>query len=88
MVLTTGGGLYRYRLRDEVEITGFSAECPLLRFLGKADRVVDLVGEKLAESHVRSVLERVFARHRCTATFALLVPVLGTAAHIGFIIRC
>ncbi len=48
VVLTTGGGLYRYRLNDSVEVVGFEHECPLLRFLGKTDRVSDLVGEKLA----------------------------------------
>ena len=32
VVLTTGGGLYRYDLGDEVEVTGFAGECPLLRF--------------------------------------------------------
>jgi hypothetical protein len=78
VVLTTGGGLYRYQLRDEVEAVGFDNDCPLLRFLGKADRVSDLVGEKLAEPHVRAVLDRVFAALGQTPSFALLVPVLGT----------
>ena len=77
VVLTTGGGFYRYRLGDEVEVMGFEGVCPLVRFLGKADRVSDLVGEKLAEPHVRSVLDRVFAAHGLTPRFALLVPVMG-----------
>jgi hypothetical protein len=77
VVLTTGGGLYRYQLGDEVEVAGFEGQCPLLRFRGKADRVSDLVGEKLAEAHVRAVLDRVFARHGLTPAFALLVPVEG-----------
>jgi hypothetical protein len=78
VVLTTGGGLYRYPLRDEVQVVAFENECPLLRFLGKADRVCDLVGEKLAEPHVHLVLDRVFAELGLTPAFALLVPVLGT----------
>src|SRR5262249_19838161 len=45
--------------------------------LGKADCVSDLVGEKLAEVHVRAVLDRVFARHGLAPPFALLVPVEG-----------
>jgi hypothetical protein len=77
VVLTTGGGLYRYQLRDEVEVAGFENECPLLRFLGKADRVSDLVGEKLAEPHVRAVLDRACLAHRLAPRFALLVPVEG-----------
>lgn len=77
VLITTGGGLYRYNLRDEVEVAGFHHQCPLLRFLGKSDLVSDLVGEKLAEQHVRSVLDQLTARHGLAPHFQLLVPVLG-----------
>jgi hypothetical protein len=77
VVLTTAGGLYRYQLRDEVEVVGFLRRCPLLRFVGKADAVSDLVGEKLAEPHVGAVLDRLWAAHGLRPRFALLVPVLG-----------
>jgi hypothetical protein len=80
VVLTTGGGLYRYQLRDEVEVAGFENQAPLLRFLGKADRVSDLVGEKLGEPHVRAVLDRLFRAHGVAPRFALLVPVLARPA--------
>jgi hypothetical protein len=80
VVLTTAGGLYRYQLHDEVEVVGFLNECPLLRFLGKADRTSDLVGEKLSEPHVRRVLERLFAARGLSPRFALLVPVPGRPA--------
>jgi hypothetical protein len=80
VVLTTAGGLYRYQLQDEVEVAGFHNECPLLRFLGKADRTSDLVGEKLSEPHVRRVLDRLFAARGLSPRFALLVPVLGCPA--------
>jgi hypothetical protein len=80
VVITTGGGLYRYCLNDEVEVVGFENECPLLRFLGKADRVSDLVGEKLSEPHVRSILDRVFTDHEWAPVFALLVPVVARPA--------
>src|SRR5262249_54105242 len=56
VLVTTAGGLYRYQLRDEIEVVGFHHQCPLLRFLGKSDQISDLVGEKLAEPHVRTVL--------------------------------
>jgi hypothetical protein len=80
VILTTGGGLYRYQLRDEVEVVGFAHQAPLLGFIGKADRVSDLVGEKLAEPHVRSVLEDLFRRFQLLPRFALLVPVLAQPA--------
>jgi hypothetical protein len=80
VVLTTAGGLYRYRLDDLVEVVGFEGQCPLLRFLGKRTRVSDLTGEKLAEPHVREVLDRVFANLNLSPTFALVVPVVGRPA--------
>lgn len=76
IVLTTGGGLYRYRLRDLVEVVGRYEQCPLVRFVGKADRTCDLVGEKLGEPFVRGVLDRLGVRG-----FAMLVPVAGRAPH-------
>jgi hypothetical protein len=63
-----------------VEVVGCTGRCPLLEFLGKADRTSDLVGEKLAEPHVRSVLDRLFAAHSLAPRFALLVPVEGRPA--------
>jgi hypothetical protein len=77
VVVTTGGGLYRYQLRDVVEVTGFENQCPLVRFVGRADRVSDLVGEKLAEAHVQEVLSKVFAVHRLAPRFAMIVPQPG-----------
>jgi hypothetical protein len=77
VVLTTAGGLYRYRLGDEVEVVGFHRQCPLLRFVGRGDATSDLVGEKLAEPHVRAVLDRLAAARALRPRFALLVPVPG-----------
>jgi hypothetical protein len=75
VIVSTAGGLYRYQLRDEVDIVGFVHRCPLLRFVGKADLVSDLVGEKLAEPFVRAALEGLWQGTR--PGFALLVPVRG-----------
>jgi hypothetical protein len=77
MILTTAGGLYRYQLRDEVEVVGFEQQCPLLRFAGKSDAVSDLVGEKLSEEHVRAVLDDIFRRLALQPHFSLLAPILG-----------
>jgi hypothetical protein len=76
VVLTTAGGLYRYELRDEVEVSGFENQCPLVHFVGKSDCVSDLVGEKLSEAHVRTVLNRLFGGNGPPPAFALLVPVV------------
>ncbi|HVG06823.1 MAG TPA: GH3 auxin-responsive promoter family protein [Thermoanaerobaculia bacterium] len=72
VVLTTGGGLYRYRLQDRVRVEGFLESTPSLRFLGKEGHVSDLCGEKLHESFVAGVLARVF--EGIAPRFAMLAP--------------
>jgi hypothetical protein len=53
VLLSTSGGLMRYRSGDLVEITGFTESgIPEMRFLGRKGIVSDLVGEKLAEEAV------------------------------------
>jgi hypothetical protein len=69
VIVTTEGGLYRYKLYDEVEVTGFVAEVPLLRFVGKADDVSDLVGEKLDAAHVEKVLQSAFLKLHLSPRF-------------------
>jgi hypothetical protein len=84
VVLTTGGGLYRYRLEDRVEVTGFVGRTPSLRFLGKEGHVSDLCGEKLHESFVAGALERAFRRTGIVPRFALLAPEEG--ANPGYVL--
>ncbi|HEX6313636.1 MAG TPA: GH3 auxin-responsive promoter family protein [Gemmatimonadaceae bacterium] len=60
VVVTNGGGLWRYRLGDVVECTGAVAATPSLRFVGRA-RVSDLRGEKLSEAFVADVLRDLWA---------------------------
>jgi hypothetical protein len=74
VVVTTGGGLYRYRLGDLVEVVGFERGCPLLRFVGREDGVVDLRGEKLNDRFVSERVRRVLERRGHEAVFWLLAP--------------
>jgi hypothetical protein len=74
VVVTTGGGLYRYRLGDRVEVDGFVGRTPSLRFLGREGHTSDLRGEKLHESFVAGALERAFRRTGASPRFALLAP--------------
>jgi hypothetical protein len=74
VVVTTGGGLYRYQLGDRVEATGFVGRTPSLRFLGRERHTSDLRGEKLHEGFVAGVLARVFQRLEISPRFALLAP--------------
>jgi len=73
-LLTTGGGLARYALRDALRCTGHHGALPLLRFEGKLDGVSDRAGEKLAPSRVEAALEDVARRLQVNLHFALLAP--------------
>lgn len=72
IIVTTGGGFYRYDTGDKVVVTGFFRECPVIRFVGR-DATSDLVGEKLGESFVQSAIEQLFQR-RGRPSFVTLVP--------------
>jgi len=74
ILLTTGGGLYRYRLGDSVRVVGFAKNTPLLEFLGKEDGVSDLCGEKLSPAFVGSVLEELSVERAYRSDFAMLAP--------------
>ena len=74
IILTTSGGLYRYRIGDLVEVTGWIAQCPLLRFRGKEDDVSDLAGEKLNGVHVVRAAEEVLARYKFLPEFWMVAP--------------
>ena len=57
VLLTTAGGLYRYRTGDRVSVTGIGPDgFPRLRFIGRLGDVSDLVGEKLHESQLIAAL--------------------------------
>lgn len=61
VLLTTGGGLYRYATGDVIEVTGFYQRIPRLRFVGRTGRNSDLVGEKISEHQVSRALQRIKA---------------------------
>lgn len=72
VVITTAGGLWRYRLGDRVAVNGWVGRTPSLRFLGRAGNVSDRFGEKLSEAFVSEVLGDLFREG--TPRFALLAP--------------
>ena len=74
VVVTTGGGFYRYHLQDIVEVVDHYQQIPLLRFIGKTDQVSDWFGEKLNERFVSAVLKEVFQSLNLEPLFALAAP--------------
>jgi hypothetical protein len=82
VLLTTGGGLYRYAIGDEIEVTGFVRQCPLLTFTGRAGVQSDLVGEKLHEQHVREAISQSCEWLRLEPAFAMLIPIHAEASDL------
>jgi hypothetical protein len=74
LIVTTAGGLWRYRLGDRVRVSGRSGRTPCLQFVGRADCVVDQRGEKLSEGFVAGVLQQLLASLPSPPPFAMLVP--------------
>ena len=74
IVVSTGGGLWRYRLQDEVQVTGFLGKTPSLRFLGRKGNVSDRFGEKLSEVFVTNVVQELLANISTPPCFTLLAP--------------
>jgi hypothetical protein len=74
VVVTTAGGLWRYRLGDLVEVDGFVGATPSLRFLGREGNVSDLCGEKLSEAFVTRAVEGSCCSLDLAPGFALLAP--------------
>lgn len=77
VVVTTGAGLYRYRLQDQVRVNGYVEATPSLEFIGKEDRCSDLFGEKLSDDFVAGVFRRVFDQLDLNPWFFLLAPELS-----------
>jgi hypothetical protein len=72
VVVTTGGGLWRYRLGDRVRVTGRVGHTPSLKFLGRKGNFSDRFGEKLSEMFVVETLREVFGSD--PPRFSLLAP--------------
>ncbi|MEO8337222.1 MAG: GH3 auxin-responsive promoter family protein, partial [bacterium] len=81
VALTTGGGLYRYRLRDLVRVEGMLHRAPLLSFQGRADKASDIAGEKLTAMLVERALGAATRATGIAAAFAMLAPSFTPAPH-------
>jgi len=72
VVVTTAGGLWRYRLGDRIRVVGRVGRTPAVSFVGRVGIVSDQCGEKLSEAFVTDILREVFGKR--PPAFALLAP--------------
>ena len=70
LILTTGGGLCRYRTHDRVQITGSFRRTPRIQFLTRNNTTSDLFGEKITLAHA----ERICSTLPCAYSFVMIAP--------------
>lgn len=80
VLLTTSGGLWRYRLGDLVRMEGSADATPRLRLVGRCDDVCDLRGEKLSAAFSAKAL------HGLVEGFRMLAPWRGADGAAGYIL--
>lgn len=84
VIVTTGGGLYRYPLGDRIRVTGFIHGAPCFRFISRDGCVSDLFGEKLSAGFVEHVLCQVMEQQNLKADFLLLAPAVDAREKTGY----
>ena len=56
ILITTQAGLYRYRLKDVIEVKGFRGKCPLIAFVYRKGQLFNIAGEKFSEEDARNTI--------------------------------
>src|SRR5262249_38979574 len=74
VVVTTAGGLWRYRMQDSIRVTGFIGRTPSLRFIERMGNISDLFGEKLSEEFVGKAVWETLLQFDAKPRFVLLAP--------------
>lgn len=59
ILLTTPGGLWRYKINDIVEVAGFYKRAPLVAFVRKEGEMTNITGEKMHVNHFLLAMEEV-----------------------------
>jgi hypothetical protein len=66
ILITTQAGLYRYHLKDVIEVRGFYNRCPLISFVYRKGQMFNVAGEKFSEEDARNTVEMLEKAHGVT----------------------
>ena len=66
VLITTRAGLYRYHLKDVIEVRGFRGRCPLISFVYRKGQMFNIAGEKFSEEDARNTVEMLEKQHGIT----------------------
>lgn len=72
LIVTTGGGLWRYDMKDVLEVTGRMGQTPLVRFVYKAGGTLSITGEKVTIEHAVSAATCLAEHHEVDEVCASL----------------
>lgn len=81
VVVTTGGGLYRYKLHDLIQVVDIDNNVPRIKFINKEEKISDFFGEKLNEYHVANILNGIIKKYEFTPKFYMLTPEINNEAY-------
>lgn len=63
ILITTRAGLYRYRLKDVIEVKSFRNQCPIIAFVYRKGQMFNIAGEKFSEEDARNSVELLGKAH-------------------------
>ena len=86
VIITTSGGLYRYKLNDLIRVKGFYNSAPLVEFVGKEGNTSDLFGEKINEEHVNRIFDKLFRKYKIEANLFMLAPEKYKSGKISYVV--
>ncbi len=68
LIVTTYTGLYRYRTFDQLKFMGYEGQSPRFKIVGRTNRLLNIVGEKVDEWSVQEAFHQVLEKlkiHPC-----------------------
>lgn len=86
VVVTTGGGLYRYRTSDCVRVGGHENGIPLLSFQHRFGQTSSMTGEKLTEAQIMEGLRRAATEDLRLQKDVVVFPRGGDRPHYGVLL--
>ncbi|WP_144391872.1 GH3 auxin-responsive promoter family protein [Pleionea sediminis] len=86
-LLTTGSGLLRYAMKDQIEVVDFIQQTPCFQFLGRMDGT-DMVGEKLSGALASDLLAKTANKHREIKPISLVAVPSVTSEQPYYLLLC
>ena len=63
LLITTQAGLYRYHLKDVIEVCGFHNRVPMISFVYRKGQLFNIAGEKFSEEDARNTIRMLEEAH-------------------------